>query len=122
MKEKERINENLNQSFRELTRFESLIFDDVYFKYPGTEKYVLSGVSFALNRGDKLSIIGINGSGKSTIIKLMLGLYEIESGEILINGYPMSDYDIRSNHMRFEKFACRFLAFIHLAAALLWLV
>jgi len=80
---------------RSLDSFESLAFDNVTFKYPHTDKYVLSGASFTLNRGDKLSIIGINGSGKSTIIKLMLGLYEIESGQILINGYPMSDYKIQ---------------------------
>lgn len=48
-----------------------------------------------LNKGDRLSIVGINGSGKSTVIKLMLGLYEIESGSILINGLPMEEYDIR---------------------------
>ena len=80
---------------RKIKSFENLTFNSVYFKYPHTDKYVLTGVSFTLNRGDKLSIVGINGSGKSTIIKLMLGLYEIESGQILINGYPMSDYDIR---------------------------
>ncbi len=80
---------------RKLDSFESLTFNDVCFKYPHTDKYVLTGVSFTLNKGDKLSIVGINGSGKSTIIKLMLGLYEIESGQILINGYPMSDYDMR---------------------------
>ena len=80
---------------RSLEKFESLTFDDVYFKYPLADQYVLSGVSFTLNRGDKLSIVGINGSGKSTIIKLMLGLYEIESGQILLNGHPFSDYDIR---------------------------
>lgn len=80
---------------RSLDHFESLTFDNVYFKYPLTDKYVLSGASFTLNRGDKLSIVGINGSGKSTIIKLMLGLYEIDSGQILLNGYPLSDYAIR---------------------------
>ena len=79
---------------RTIEHFETLTFDNVCFKYPHTQKYVLSGVSFTMNKGDKLSIVGINGSGKSTMIKLMLGLYEIESGEILINGYPMSDYDI----------------------------
>ena len=84
-----------NNAIRKLEAFKALTFDNVYFKYPYTEKYVLNGVSFTLNKGDKLSIVGINGSGKSTIIKLMLGLYEIESGQILINGYPMSDYDIR---------------------------
>lgn len=82
-------------AIRKLEAFKTLTFDNVYFKYPHTEKYVLNGVSFTLNKGDKLSIVGINGSGKSTVIKLMLGLYEIESGRILINGYPMSDYDIR---------------------------
>ena len=82
-------------SGRALKGFESLTFDNVYFKYPHTNKYVLQGVSFTLNKGDKLSLVGINGSGKSTIIKVMLGLYEIESGQILINGYPMSDYNIR---------------------------
>lgn len=79
---------------RTLAEFESLTFDNVYFKYPHTNKYVLKGVSFTLNKGDKLSLVGINGSGKSTIIKVMLGLYKVESGQILINGYPMSDYNI----------------------------
>lgn len=80
---------------RTLKAFESLEFRNVCFKYPYTDKDVLKGVTFTLNKGDKLSLVGINGSGKSTIIKLMLGLYEIESGEILINGCPMSEYDIR---------------------------
>lgn len=75
-----------------LEEFESLTFDNVYFKYPHTEKYILQGASFTLKKGDKLSIVGINGSGKSTMIKLMLGLYEVESGRILINGYPMAEY------------------------------
>lgn len=81
-------------AIRKIKKFESLAFKDVYFKYPHSDKYILEGASFTLNRGDKLSIVGINGAGKSTLIKLMLGLYEIESGHILINGYPMSDYDI----------------------------
>lgn len=87
---------------RELGVFESLVFDNICFKYPLTDKYILSGVSFTLNRGDKLSIVGINGSGKSTIVKLMLGLYQIESGQILINGYPMSDYNIKDVRLMFS--------------------
>lgn len=87
---------------RKLEKFDSLAFENVYFKYPLTEKYILSGASFILNRGDKLSIVGINGAGKSTIIKLMLGLYEVQSGEILINGYPMSDYDIKDIRRMFS--------------------
>jgi len=87
---------------RKLNDFESLVFDNVSFKYPTTESYVLNGASFVLNRGDKLSIVGVNGSGKSTIVKLMLGLYQIDSGKILINGYPMSDYDIKDVHRLFS--------------------
>lgn len=87
---------------RYLETFESLVFDDVYFKYPHTDNYVLAGVSFTLKQGDKLSIVGINGSGKSTIIKLMLGLYEIDSGQILINGYPISEYDMRDIRKMFS--------------------
>ncbi len=96
---------------RNLTSFESLEFKNVCFKYPYTEKDVLNGVSFTLNKGDKLSIVGINGSGKSTIIKLMLGLYKIESGEILINGYPMSDYDIRDVRKMFSALFQNFVQY-----------
>ena len=77
-----------------LEKFDSLEFADVYFKYPTGADDVLSGVSFTINRGERVSIIGINGSGKSTIIKLMIGLYEIDSGEIRINGADMKKYRI----------------------------
>lgn len=87
---------------RMLGAFESLEFQNVCFKYPHTEKDVLKGVSFTLNKGDKLSLVGINGSGKSTIIKLMLGLYKIKSGDILINGYSMYDYDLRDVRKMFS--------------------
>jgi len=79
---------------RKFTKFESLTFENVWFKYPTSDDYVLKGASFTLYAGDKMSIIGINGAGKSTIIKLMLGLYQIDSGKILINGYPMKEYDL----------------------------
>lgn len=87
---------------RPITAFEELTFDNVYFKYPHTDVYVLSGASFTLKKGEKLSIVGVNGAGKSTIIKLMLGLYEIESGQILINGYPLSDYRIADVRRHFS--------------------
>lgn len=87
---------------RKLGEFKSIRFEDVYFKYPLTDKYILAGTSFAINKGDKVSIIGLNGSGKSTIIKLMLGLYEIESGEIFINDYPIADYAIQDVRKMFS--------------------
>ena len=87
---------------RKLDKFESLTFDNVYFKYPFTNNFILQGTSFTLNKGDKLAIVGINGAGKSTIIKLMLGFYQIESGQILINNYPMSEYDIKDVRKMFS--------------------
>lgn len=93
---------NSNRTKRTLNQFESLSFENVYFKYPMTSKYILSNASFSLHKGDKISLVGINGAGKTTIIKLMLGLYEIESGQILINGYPISDYDIHDVRKMFS--------------------
>lgn len=61
-------------------------FREVYFKYPGTEEYVLKGTSFVLSKGKKYALIGENGTGKSTIVKLLLGLYTPDKGEILFNG------------------------------------
>lgn len=79
---------------RRIDRFESLKFENVFFRYPHSENYVLSGVSFTLNKGDRLALVGINGAGKTTIIKLMIGLYDIESGSIQINDIPYQEYDI----------------------------
>lgn len=72
--------------------FESLEFDNVTFTYPFMEKPVLEGISFKVNRGDKVFLVGVNGAGKSTIIKLLLGLYRVDSGKILVNGTEISEY------------------------------
>lgn len=72
--------------------FENLRFDDVYFKYPNTENYVLKGVSFEIRKGCHYALIGMNGAGKTTITKLMLGLYKPTSGKILINDIEISKY------------------------------
>lgn len=74
-------------------RFESLQFNDVFFRYPGAESWALSHVSFTLSRGEFIGIVGRNGSGKSTVIKLALGLLEPTSGAVLLNGRPVADFD-----------------------------
>lgn len=66
--------------------FESLEFKDVRFRYPGTDKIVLDGLSFALKKDTRYAIVGVNGAGKTTIIKLLSGLYREYEGEILLNG------------------------------------
>lgn len=59
----------------------SIEFKNVYFKYPGTDKYVIENLSFKLSNKEKVSLVGINGSGKTTIIKLICRFFKVESGE-----------------------------------------
>lgn len=73
--------------------FETLEFKNVSFKYPNTERYILKNCSFLLCNGKNYSLVGENGAGKSTIIKLIVGLYDNFDGEILINGLSIKNYD-----------------------------
>ena len=88
----------LPETPRALTRrspqkaFEALEFAGVSFTYPGAEEAVLTGVSFTLERGRHYALVGANGAGKSTITRLMLGLFRPGGGEILINGTPIGDW------------------------------
>ena len=68
-------------------------FKNVSFKYPNTDDYVLENVSIKINPYEKLSVVGDNGAGKTTFIKLLLRLYDVTNGEILINGINIKDYD-----------------------------
>ena len=70
-------------------------FENVSFKYPGTDRYVLQNISFTVDHGEKISIVGKNGSGKTTLIKLILRLYEPTEGRILLNGRNISEYDYK---------------------------
>lgn len=67
-------------------------FSNVSFKYLGAEHYVLKNVNFKIEGNGLFIIIGDNGSGKSTIMKLLLGLYKPESGKILINNIDLQEY------------------------------
>ncbi|MGT2808726.1 ABC transporter ATP-binding protein [Streptococcus iniae] len=69
----------------DLAEFESLEFKNVWFKYPGREDYILKGLSFKILPGKHYSFVGKNGCGKTTISKLILGLYDEYDGEILYN-------------------------------------
>lgn len=60
-------------------------FDNVSFRYPFSERYILKDFSFTFHKGQHYAIVGLNGSGKTTLIKLMLGLYDEFEGDILIN-------------------------------------
>ena len=66
----------------------------VSFRYPGTDEYVLRDVSFTIEPGEKIAIVGRNGSGKTTMIKLLCRLYDPTEGEIRCNGVDIREYNI----------------------------
>lgn len=69
-------------------------FDNVHFTYPETRREVLKGVSFKVKSGEIVALVGENGAGKSTIVKLLARLYDPISGSITFDGHPLADYDI----------------------------
>ena len=71
-------------------------FKNVFFKYPDAEEYVLEDVSFVANKGDTVAFIGSTGSGKSTLINLVPRFYDATSGQILINGVDIKDYNLNN--------------------------
>lgn len=75
---------------------ESLRFENVTFHYPKSEQLVLKGISFEIKKGEKISIVGLNGAGKSTIVKLLCRLYKPASGTIYINGRDIYEYEFTS--------------------------
>ena len=87
---------------KELNTFESIEFKNVTFAYQVKEEnakddeaktvYALKDVSFKINKGDRIALVGYNGAGKTTITKLMMRLYDVTEGEILINGVNIKEY------------------------------
>ncbi len=69
--------------------FKALHFKDVHFAYPGCES-ALKGVSFTVNRGERIAVVGVNGAGKSTLTKLIAGLLTPTEGHIVWEGLPES--------------------------------
>ncbi len=79
----------------------SFEFRNVSFKYPKAEKYALKNLSITLKAGERLAVVGLNGAGKSTFIKLLLRLYEPTEGEILLNGVNINTYSKKSYYSVF---------------------
>lgn len=71
-------------------------FKNVWFKYPGSDNFALKNINTAISNKEKLSIVGTNGSGKTTFIKLLLRLYQPTKGEILVNGININEIDYNS--------------------------
>ncbi|MFT4629621.1 MAG: ATP-binding cassette subfamily B multidrug efflux pump [Dinoroseobacter sp.] len=73
----------------ELDMFQSLEFNQVHFRYNDNSPYVLKGITFALNRGQKIALVGSTGSGKSTILRLLTKTYDGYEGSIKLNGIEL---------------------------------
>jgi len=77
-------------------------FRGVTFRYPNAEYDTIKNISFRMKAGEKLALVGVNGAGKTTLVKLLCGLYLPTEGEILLNGHPVSDYNIRDYYSLFS--------------------
>ncbi|MCK9444212.1 MAG: ABC transporter ATP-binding protein/permease [Tissierellaceae bacterium] len=71
-------------------------FSDVSYKYPGSNYYALKDINFTIDPGKSLAIIGKTGSGKTTIVNLLLRLFDIDKGQILLDDYPIGNLDLKT--------------------------
>lgn len=93
----EKSEEQINDKLQEIDNIVgSIEFKNVYFRYSSFGSYVLENFSLVVNPGDTIRILGDSGTGKSTIIKLLVGYYQIESGEILIDNKDISKLNKKS--------------------------
>jgi ATP-binding cassette subfamily B protein len=71
---------------------QGFVFENVSFKYPGSERWAIRNLSFHLKVGEKLALVGENGAGKTTLVKLLARLYEPTEGRILLDGVDLKEY------------------------------
>jgi len=75
-----------------------IVFDNVGFRYPETDNWAIRGLSFTLNAGETLALVGENGAGKTTIVKLLTRLYDPDEGRITVDGTDLRDIPIEDIH------------------------
>ncbi len=79
-----------------LEKVDEIEFKNVFFKYYGEEEDMLKDISFKAKKGEKVGVVGLTGSGKSTLVQLIPRLYDVGGGEILINGTNVKEYSAKS--------------------------
>ena len=88
----------------ELNEVHAIEFEGVSFSYPGTEFKAIDDLNIKLRKNEKTAIVGLNGSGKSTFVKLLLRLYDTDEGMIYINGKSIKEYTIKSLRANFSVY------------------
>lgn len=73
----------------------TIVFDNVSFSYPGTERKVIKNLSTTFRPGETVVLVGLNGAGKTTLVKLLTRLYDPTEGRILLDGKDLKEYDVR---------------------------
>ncbi|MCI6813491.1 MAG: ABC transporter ATP-binding protein/permease [Lachnospiraceae bacterium] len=94
--------ENAIEGENQLADIKQIEFKNVTFAYPNSKEPALKNVSFTISQGERIAIVGNNGAGKTTIIKLLLKLYKPQSGKIKINGINIERYDVSSLRKAFS--------------------
>jgi ATP-binding cassette, subfamily B, bacterial len=78
----------------------ALCFKDVRFSYPGTGRETLHGIDLEVVAGETVALVGETGAGKSTLVKLVARFYDADSGQVLVDGVPVTDLDLRAYRRR----------------------
>lgn len=80
----------------------SIELKNLSYTYPSNDVPTIKDVSFTIRKGEKLAVVGLNGAGKTTLVKLICGLYYPTSGQVLLNGKNISDYNIEEYYTQFS--------------------
>lgn len=79
-----------------------LTLENVSFKYPQSEEYILRNVNLTIKAGEKLAIVGLNGAGKTTMVKLLCGFYDPNEGKVLLNGIDIREFNRQEYYEKFS--------------------
>lgn len=79
-----------------------LTLENVSFRYPGSEKYIFQNMNLTVHAGEKLAIVGLNGAGKTSLVRLLCGFYDPDEGRVLLNGEDIRQYNRREYYALFS--------------------
>ena len=91
-----KLDSDKEKNLKDAGAFESLEFKNVSFAYPASDRLILEDVSFKIKKGEKISIVGVNNAGKTTLVKLIARFFDIKDGEILYNGTNIKEINKKS--------------------------